>query len=111
MKFNTFIDKIHELCRECFPVKTKYVSEKRLNNHWITINVIKSIKTKNNLYKDYKVGAITENQYKPSRNMLNRNISNAEKSFYINVFTNLKNYTKKSGIQLINLQTTTIKHI
>lgn len=47
-----------------FPLRTKYISEKRLQNPWITTAVIKSIKTINNLYKDYKVGAITENHYK-----------------------------------------------
>ena len=95
VNFNIFIDKLHELYSECFPLKAKYISEKRLNNPWITANVIKSIKTKNNLYKDYKVGAVTENQYKLYRNMLNRIISNAKKSYYMNLFTNYKNDTKK----------------
>ena len=111
VNFNIFIDKFHELKCECFPLKTKYISEKRLNNPWITTNVIKSIKTKNNLCKDYKVGAVTENQYKLYRNMLNRIISNAKKSYYMNIFTNYKNDTKKFGMQLINSKTTTRKHI
>ena len=48
--------------------KTKFVSEKRLRNPWISSAVIKSIKTKNNLYKDYKIGAISEAYYKEYRN-------------------------------------------
>ena len=66
-----------------------------MDKPWITTNVIKSIKTKNNLYKDYKVGAITESHYKTYRNTLNRIVSNAKNSYYMNMFTNFRNDTKK----------------
>ena len=57
---NIFLDKIQELYDECFPLKTKYISTKRLLKPWITQAVLKFIKNKNNLYNDFKIGAITE---------------------------------------------------
>lgn len=93
--FTCFIDKIQKLYSECFPIKTKFISEKRLNNPWITQAVLNSIKTKNNLYKDYKIGAITENQFKEYRNKLNRTIKQAKQSYYVSVFSNFKNNTTK----------------
>ena len=38
-----FVDIVNELCKKCFPVKTKYVSLKRLSNQWIRSGIIKSI--------------------------------------------------------------------
>ena len=46
---NNFVNKINELYHECFPIKTKLITEKRLNNPWITLAVINSIHTKNKL--------------------------------------------------------------
>ena len=93
--FEKFLEKIHEIYNESFPIKVKFVSEKRLNNPWITQAIINSIRTKNNLYKDFKVGAITEEYYKLYRNTLNHNIKQAKQSYYLNIFSNFKNDTKK----------------
>ena len=72
--------KLQDLYHECFPLKTKYLSEKRLLNPWISQAVLNSIKFKNKLYKDYKIGAVTESQYKSYRNSLNKVITSAKKS-------------------------------
>ena len=95
LNFNAFLNKINDLFNECFPLKTKSISEKRLHNPWITSAVIKSIKTKNNLFKDYKIGIVTESYYKQYRNVLNKIIKNYKNSYYMSIFTNFKNDTRK----------------
>ena len=50
-------------CSTC-SIKTKYISEKRLNCPWISQAVLNSVKFKNGLYKDYRMGAISEEYYK-----------------------------------------------
>ena len=80
---------------DCFPLKSKLVTEKRLDNPWISQAVLNSIKTKNYLYKDYKVGAVTETQYKQYQNILNTTIRQAKNSYYITQFTNFKTNTQR----------------
>ena len=46
LNFDKFLQIIHEIYNKSFPIRTKYISEKRLNNPWITQAVINSIKTK-----------------------------------------------------------------
>ena len=92
---DAFITKLQELYHESFPLKTKYISEKRLLNPWISQAVLNSIKFKNKLYKDYKIGAVTESYYKRYRNSLNKVIKSAKNSHYMNIFTNFKITTKK----------------
>ena len=77
--FNKFLERIHKLYNECFPLQTKFISEKRLNSPWISQAVINSIRTKNNLYKDFKVGAVGEDYYKHYRNTLNNTIKLTKK--------------------------------
>ena len=36
---SSFVNKLNELYCKCFPMKTKYVSEKRIENRWITTDV------------------------------------------------------------------------
>ena len=90
-----FLDNVNKTFENCFPIKSKRITEKRLNNPWITQAVINSIRTKNYLYKDYKIGAVTEAQYKQYRNVLNTTIRQAKKSYYMSIFTNFKSDTRK----------------
>ena len=89
------LDQIKKAFDDCFPLKSKLITEKRLNNPWISQSVLNSIRTKSFLYKDYKVGAVTEIQYKQYRNMLNTTIRQAKRSYYIAQFTSFKNNTHK----------------
>ncbi len=47
--FDNFLNKINEIFNSCFPIQTKYVSEKRLNKPWISQALLTSIKTKKQL--------------------------------------------------------------
>ena len=113
--FALFLNKIKEIYNQSFPIKTKYISEKRVNNPWISQAVLNSIKLKNNLYKDFKIGNINENYYKIYRNILNKTIKNAKAQYYMNIFINFKNNTRKIWITInqlnYNNKTTNIDHI
>ena len=43
-------DKIDSFFNECFPMKTKFISVKRLMNKWLSKGIITSINVKHNLY-------------------------------------------------------------
>lgn len=98
-----FLNKTKEIFNVCFPLHTKLITEKRLCNPWITQAIINSIKRKNNMYKDFKIGAITELEFKRFRNTLNRLIKHTKSSYYLNIFTNFKNNTKKIWETINNL--------
>ena len=89
-----FLNKLKEIFYNCFPLQTKQITEKRLNSPWLSQAVLNSIKSKNFLYKDFKIGAVTEFQYKKYRNILNNTIKQAKKIYYITQFTNFKNDTR-----------------
>ena len=59
--FEIFVDTINKLYNKCFPIKTKFISTKRLQNLWLTTGILNSIKHKCNLFKMYKIGAVTHN--------------------------------------------------
>ncbi len=90
-----FLDNITKDFNDSFPLKSKLITDKRLNNPWISQAVINSIRTKNYLYKDYKIGGVSEAQYKQYRNILNTTIRNAKKFYYMTQFTNFRNDTRK----------------
>ena len=92
--FNKFEYLCNSMYNECFPIKYKNVSEKRLKTPWISQAVLNSIKRKNKLFKYFKIGAISSHEYKKYRNELNNIINLAKKNYYISYFTDYKNNTK-----------------
>ena len=111
-----FLNTLQGIYNVCFPLKTKFISEKRLCNPWINQTLINSIKNKNNMYKDFKVGAITEGEFKQYRNRLNRIIKDAKQTYYISIFTNFKNNTRKiwdtiNSFHRKNIRNITTDHI
>ena len=78
-------------------MKTKYITEKRLSNPWITRAVIKSVKFKNNLYKDYKVGARSEEYYKKISKYIKHNHKNSQEKLLHEYIHKLKTTQVKYG--------------
>ena len=95
INFQTFLSTLQQLYNQCFPIVSKQISEKRLNSPWINQEILNAIKTKNKLYKDFKIGVVPEEQYKQYRNSLNNKIKQIKQSYFINKFTNFKNNTSK----------------
>ena len=81
---------------KCFPVKTKYVTQKRLCKPWITTGILNSIKTKSRYFKLYKLGIIDDHINRKYRNTLNSVIRLAKRIYYINTFNSCQSNIKKT---------------
>lgn len=93
--FNLFYNRVNDCYNKCFPLKTKFVSSKRLHNTWLSTGILNSIKHKCKLFKMYKLGTVSYNYFKQYRNQLTQAIRYAKASHYRLIFTNFKNNTKK----------------
>ena len=116
--FNSFIHTFRSIYNACFPIKTKNISPRRKRNPWVTSGIITSIKKKNNLFKNFKLGLVSEHEYKIYRNTFNSLIKLAKKQYYIKLFGDYRTNTKKLWSTINSLtnkssskqKTTTIVH-
>ena len=67
INFNEYIDAIY--C-DVFPLRINYLSLKRLSKPWLTNALIKSIKTKSDVFKKLKCRIIDVETYRLFRNRL-----------------------------------------
>ena len=93
--FDTFIGIFDRLYNKFFPVKVKNISCKRMSNPWITTGLLNSIRHKNFLYKQFKLGLISQVQYNSYRNRTTALIKLTKRNYYLKVFSNFKNSTRK----------------
>jgi hypothetical protein len=91
--FNNIINKLYN---KCFPIKTKYVSIKRLEKPWLTSSIIKSIKTKSYYFKLVRLGVISQEFNKLYKNKLTTIVRLARQNYYKEIFENSKNNLKKT---------------
>lgn len=85
-----FVETVNNLYCRCFPLKVKYVSQKRLSKPWLSTAIMRSIKMKSRYFRSSKLGLISEAFYKRFRNLLNRVIRVAKKTHYRNAFQNCR---------------------
>ena len=90
-----FIEKLNSLYRQCFPLKTKYISLKRFKNKWITPEIKRLINEKSETFKKLRNGEITKEANNTIKNRISRQINKAKNIFYIKEIENLKNKAKK----------------
>ena len=76
-KLKSNLDVIY--CR-CFPMKVKYVSAKRLDKPWITSGILRSIRTKSQYFKLFKLGVIDDHLNRKYKNCLNSVIRTAKRN-------------------------------
>ena len=62
---------------------------------WLTSGILNSIKYKSKLFKIYKLGTVNHNTYRLYRNHLTQLVRLAKYDYYINIFSEFKNNTKK----------------
>ena len=84
-----FLNTYNEIVEKHAPIRKLNKKQQNIKRKpWITPAILKSINTKNKLFKKYislKTAESTEN-YKKYRNKLNHIIDRAKKSYYINLF-------------------------
>ena len=93
--FKIFFETVSALYNKYFPIKKKQISQKRILNPWITSGILTSIRHKNKLYKEKKLGYVTIEQFNAYRNKFNTIIRRAKQLYYNNLFSSFKNNTKK----------------
>ena len=93
--FDRFISVFYNLYNSHFSVVTKSISSKRMSHPWITPSLINAINFKNTSLNDFRMGLISWDNFKIIRNRTNAIIKASKRSYYINLFNNFKNNTKK----------------
>ena len=102
-QFSTFQNYINATYCDCFPIKTKLISDGRNSKPWITTATLAKIKLKSMYFKQYRDGLITREENNRLKNRLNKEINHDKKLYYLNLFANSKNNMKKSWKELHSL--------
>ena len=83
--------------------KKKFNRRKHRIQKWVTKGIIKSINTKDKMYKklvqsrcDNELYVVLKAQFNTYRNILKNAISKAKRMYYVNVFTQFKNNIKQT---------------
>ena len=97
----SFVTHINSLYRRHFPLKTKFISVKRLEKPWLTNGLLQSIKTKSRYFKLHKLGLISNETNTRYKNMLTSVLRKAKNNYFKNLFVSNKNDVKKTW-NLIN---------
>ena len=97
--YNMFIERFNKLYDECIPLKKYKVNRRKIpQSPWITKGILKSITTKNKLYKEY-LRSPNEQQavkFKTYRNKLNNLIRKSKREYFYSKFRNTRNNIKET---------------
>ena len=100
--FKKFNDIFKNLYDEAYPIITKRVSMKNLNNPWLTRGLMESIKNKNRLYKKFVKRPITYGDlYRSYRNHLTKLIKEDKSKYFKDKLNNCNGDVKKTW-EIIN---------
>lgn len=89
-KYVCFISELNELYISCFPLKTKQLSQRRLQKPWMTSGLIKSVKIKQRNFKKFNAGELSLKRKNDYKNLLTKLIRIAKNDYYTNVFNENK---------------------
>lgn len=85
-----FMSHIDKLYVKNFPLKIKYISQKRLNKPWIDADLKKMINKKSSYFKSYKLGFISREESNIVRNEVNKKVLKARNDYFKSSFTAAK---------------------
>ena len=108
VNFDLFISRFKRLYNTNFPLVSKNICNKRSMHPWITHSVRNAITNKYVAYDDFKRGVISWDDYKKIRNRTNNILRTSKQSYYVTLFNNFKNNTKKLWETLNTLNKTSI---
>ena len=74
-QFSVFQEYVNSKYCDCFPLKIKYVTDKRKRKPWISESTMAKIKLKSNYYKLFKNGIILREVNNRMKNRLNKEIN------------------------------------
>ena len=90
-KFEKFGNELFKIYDLNFPIKHKKITEKRLQNKWLTRGLLTSIKEKHRLYKSVQRGLIPKRLYDAYDSLLKKLIKKAKSNFFKNKFDSCNN--------------------
>lgn len=96
--YNKFISEFTRLYDKHLPKVKKKINKRKETKPWITAGIIKSIKTRNKLYKTFlkRPTEINKNKYVSYRNKLTHIIRSSTKKYYYEKFQSCKNNIKNT---------------
>ena len=86
-----FLDKLNTIYCESFPLKTKLIPKKRLDNPWLTNNIIELIKIKSRYFKLFKMGIVSKQENNRFKNRVKSIIDKSKLLYYRNLFNANRN--------------------
>ena len=108
--FELFDNRFETIYNESFPVVTKTISSKRNGKPWLSSGLLTSIKNRNIMFKNVKIGYASEERYKIYKSKLVNLLKFAKIRYYTNLFNSFKTNTKKIWHAINNLTNKTTKH-
>ena len=78
----------------CCPIKSKSISPKKFKKPWITKNILKNIKKRQNYFILLKLNKITNDTYKRFRNFVNSQIRHSKREYFETLFEKYKKDVK-----------------
>ena len=82
--YNTFLVKYTEIYNNCFPLRRIKLKHQKIDKPWLSKGLLRSIKTKNKLYKQYLNDPTLPNEltYKKYKNKLTHSLRIAKSLYY-----------------------------
>ena len=99
-KFVSYLDDVY--CKY-FPLKTKFISEKRLCKPWLSPRLKKLIDKKSHYFKLFRLGLISKVTNNIYKNQVNISIRRAKNLYFLNAFNEAKTNMRKSWNLIRNL--------
>ena len=99
-QLNVFCDYVNKAYCNCFPIKSKLISHKRVGKPWITEQTLSKIRLKSQLFIMYKNNEITKQCHNRLRNRLNKDIELDKKHYYNTLFREAKHNIKKTWLNI-----------
>ena len=101
--FENFISHINKLYCESFPIKIKYVTNKRQDKPWISKEIKNLINLKSYYFKLLRKNLITKRTNNNLKNKVNRIVRNAKTQYYTHTFNSSKRNPRKTWEMLNGL--------
>ena len=98
-----FLECLWNLYDSCCPIRNKSISNKRLTKPWLSDSLLRSIKTKHNLYKQFKNGTVNFNIYNNYKNYLTKTLRKAKVDYYHSKFNQNRGNIKKTWREINSL--------
>ena len=100
---NNLVGHLNTLYYECFPLKTKFISIRKLCNPWCTAEIQKLVSLKSKIFNLYKMGLVSHSENNSFKNKVKKILDRSKDDYYRMEFFRAKNNLKKTWSLIKNL--------